>query len=340
MYSTEIVMLAVLITVCVHATITDLKNGIVKNRLLLVGAGVALVLNAFYYSVFAREYFGAFLINFAVMTFLAILFYATHIWAAGDSKLLIFAVSLIPTRIYYSGENVAATVLILIAIFALAFLYHIAESFVIGLKEKKLFSWKRVKINGLQMVVQYVKCTCIVTMANFIFTLIFDNFYGANTELFMIVNMLIVLAVCNIKLLNKWYVIAFLCLVTTVIVIVQNRRLEVVNGGIYLVVLAVVMLRVMAEKDNYKTIPTSEVKQGMVLSYGTVMLFVPSRIKGLPVSTTEDIRSRISQEEADSILRWEKSKYGQEQITIVRKIPFAIFIFAGAVVFVITRMIF
>lgn len=340
MYGTEALMLATMMVFCVHATITDLKSGVVRNKLLLLGACFAFLLNVIYYSVFARGYFLAFIINFTVMVFLSILFYATHIWAAGDSKLLIFVISLIPSRIYYSGENVAASVLIMIAIFSLAFLYYIAESVIIGLKEGSLFSFARMKFDAMRMVVQYIKCTCIVTISNVIFAFVFKDFYVANTELFMIVNMLLVLAACNIKILDRWYIIAALSLVAVGIVVAQNRRFESVNWVIYLVVLFVVALRMLAEKYNYKTIPTSEVKQGMVLSYGTVVLFAPSKIKGLPSSTTEDIRSRISQDEANSILRWENSKYGQEQIIIVRKIPFAIFIFVGTVVFIFTRMIF
>ena len=156
----------------------------------------------------------------------------------------------------------------------------------------------------------------------------------------MIVNMLLVFSICNVKWLDRWYALTILCVLAVGIAILQNRRLETANWVIYLLVLVVVALRSIAEKYNYKTIPTAEVKQGMVLSYGTVLLFTPSKIKGLPASTTEDIRSRISDEEAKNILRWENSKYGQAQITIVRKIPFAIFITVGTVVFVFARIIF
>lgn len=337
---TEALMLAIMLVFCVHATVTDLKSGVIKNKLLLLGACFSLVLNIIYYSLFARDFFLAYIINVVVMCFLAILFYAAHIWAAGDSKMLIFVISLIPARIYYSGENVAATVLIMIAIFSLAFLYYIAESVVIGLKEKNLFGFTRIKVNALQMLIQYVKCTCIVTIANFLFAVLFYDFYIANTELFMIVNMLIILSVNNIKLLDRWYSIVILGIITVGIVVYQDRHFEFVNWIIYVIVLVVVLMRMIAEKYNYKVIPTSDVKRGMVLSYGTVMLFMPSKIKGLPIHTTEDIRSRISQEEAESIRRWEKSKYGQEQITIVRKIPFAIFIAVGTVFFVFTRIMF
>ena len=73
------------------------------------------------------------------MTFISIAFYAIHIWAAGDSKLLILTIMLIPTRLYYEGNIVSATVVLIIMIFSFAFIYTIIESICIGIKEKNLF---------------------------------------------------------------------------------------------------------------------------------------------------------------------------------------------------------
>lgn len=332
-------MLAVMIVCCIHATVTDLRNGIVKNKLLLVGFALSLLFNGVYYLLFAGDLFITYLINLMAMTVLSVAFYALHFWAAGDSKLLIFVVSMLPARIWFSGVNVAATVLILISIFSLAFLYYVAESVVIGLREKNLFSFRRQKLDLLRMAAQYVKCACLVTVANYLYFLVFPGFYMENTQLFMIVNMLLVFAVCQVKWLDRWYVLAVLMATALCVILLRGQGFQAVNLYVYGLVLLVIFLRSLAEKYNYKTIPTAQVKPGMVLSLGTVMLFLPSRIKGLPSSTTEDIRSRLTPEQAESVRRWETSKYGQEQVTIVRKIPFAIFIFVGTLVFIIVRII-
>ena len=76
----------------------------------------------------------------------------------------------------------------------------------------------------------------------------------------------------------------------------------------------------------------------MILSVATVLEFQKSRVKGLPVATNEDMSTRLSEEEADAIRRWEQSKYGKEKIVIVRKIPFAIFITSGSVIFLLIRL--
>lgn len=79
-------------------------------------------------------------------------------------------------------------------------------------------------------------------------------------------------------------------------------------------------------------IPTKEVKEGMIMSYFAIQQFFGSRVKGLPDTTDETTKSRISADEADAIKRWEKSKYGQPQIMVVRYIPFAVFILIGMIV--------
>ena len=69
------------------------------------------------------------------------------------------------------------------------------------------------------------------------------------------------------------------------------------------------------------------------MAYSTVLQFSRSRVKGLPIITTEDMSSRITAEQADSIKRWGKSKNGKESIVILRKIPFAAFISLGYIIY-------
>jgi len=98
-------------------------------------------------------------------------------------------------------------------------------------------------------------------------------------------------------------------------------------------VIVLFMCRWFAEQYNYQEIKTDDVKEGMVLSYMTVSFFQKSKVKGLPVYTQESIKTRITAEETESIHRWKTSKYGKDTIVIVRKIPFAIFICIGLIVF-------
>lgn len=336
----EAVLITLLICMCSYVTVTDLKHGIIQNKVLLITGIIGTVANVIYYTFFGRAFFIAFILNLLVMMAISVTFYALHIWAAGDSKLLIFTIFLIPARIYYEGNNVTATVVIMIIIFSIAYLYIIGESIYLGLKEKNLFKINRIKADVKLMVLQYIKCTCLVTLFSFIVRYIVPDFYDKNIELMMILNMIIILLSYNFKFFDRTLPLACLCIVTIIgYVFIRGTEFS-LNLKIYPLVLAVLLLRLFAEKYNYLTIPTSNIEKDMVLAYSTIVYFIPSTIKGLPKEkTTEDIRSRITADEAESIKRWENSKYGQAEITIVRKIPFAIFISSGAVIYTFARML-
>ena len=107
----------------------------------------------------------------------------------------------------------------------------------------------------------------------------------------------------------------------------------------YLVMIILIIFRKITEKYNYKAVPIAELRPGMILSMGSTMGFIGSKIDGLPLFSSEDLKSRLSAQEVESITRWSKSKYGKNTIVIVQKIPFAIFISIGTIVFTILEII-
>lgn len=80
--------------------------------------------------------------------------------------------------------------------------------------------------------------------------------------------------------------------------------------------------------DLYERIKIADLKKGMILSMGSSMLMQGSRVRGLPGISSEDLKSRLTETEVNSIIRWGKGKEIDDLI-IVKKIPFAIFIFLG-----------
>jgi preflagellin peptidase FlaK len=96
----------------------------------------------------------------------------------------------------------------------------------------------------------------------------------------------------------------------------------------------------MISEYNYKTIPTSEVKKGMILSSFSTVFMSKSKITDLPDISHEDMRSRLTKGEADAVVRWGNSKNGLKEVQIVRKIPYAIFIFIGLITYSIIWEIF
>lgn len=99
--------------------------------------------------------------------------------------MLMLTIFLILARIYYQGNDVTATVVIMIIIFSIAYLYIIGESVYLGIKEKNLFQINRFKTDIKLIIKQYIKCTCLVSLFGFIVRFIMPEFYDKNIELMM-----------------------------------------------------------------------------------------------------------------------------------------------------------
>ena len=151
MIACEIIMLAALFTLAIYAAYKDCRTSQIPNRLLLAFALIAFVLDTLYYAVWAGEWFGTFVINTLFLSGTSLLLYAYHLWAAGDSKLLIVLALFLPGRFLASQQFGAVPgFVILVLAFIIAFLYVIAESVLLALRKGSLnfrpmlsgFEWK------------------------------------------------------------------------------------------------------------------------------------------------------------------------------------------------------
>ncbi len=338
----EGVLLTVLFFTCGIAGYTDLKKSIIDNRLLLVAGVLEIGLNIVYYVVFAREYWKIFLINFSVMALVSILLYAFSLWAAGDSKLLLVVLLGIPARYYGLSitNGLTPAIFIIVLTFSFAFLYVLGESIVLSIKNKIKPEFKKVGLNFIHSLKQYYCCAVYIAAVNYVMLLAFPHFTSTNAQLLTICNLFLSILIFKYDFFFRRIMIIVMTIVmVTAIVLYHVLRTPTKPSLIvYLYLAVIIAVRPLVERFNYKAIPTHMVKAGMVMSYSTIALFSPSKIQGLPDHTTEDVRSRITEEMAASIKRWETSKYGKEEIVIVRKIPFAIFILLGTLSFILLRI--
>lgn len=333
-YVIEALLITVMICICISETISDMKTSTVRNKSLIIAAVIGLILDVVYYGFLEQEYLIAFLLNTITMIIVAALFYGLHIWAAGDSKLLMVAIMLIPSRLYYAGDNIMAATGIMILIFSIAYLYLIGESLYLGVKNKDFFRIQKIGIDAKRLLLQYIRCVCLVTLFSTIAFRLFPDFCNGNPILMMIIDMIIILAGYRMDIFNKPIPLIALIVATVIVAAVWHGETIGINWKIYILVIIVFVLRLLMEKYNYEEIQTENVEPGMVMSYATIVGFMPSRVKNLPKETTEDVRSRITEEEAEGIKRWGTSAKGSDTIIIVRKIPFAVFISIGVVLFV------
>lgn len=338
----ESLLITILVCTCIYASITDIKSSIIPNKLLLISGAICLVLNTVYYSFFAKQYFVTFIVNFAILVLLSILLYAFNLWAAGDSKLLFLIVFAIPSRYYFTemAIGLAPAIFVIVFTFSISFIYVVCESIVFRIKNKDKVKLSISKSGIFNYLKNYLYCTIYIVMLNYLIMLLFPQFAATNASLITIFNLFVTIIIYKYDFFFKPIVL----IITSVIAITAVVVNGIFNGfyppdiRVYLYLAIILFFRNISEKFNYDTIPTSTVKKGMILANSTVAMMIPSRIQGLPEFSTEDMRSRLTEEQVDSIRRWETSRYGLSEITIVRKIPFAIFMAIGSILFLIIRM--
>lgn len=126
-----------------------------------------------------------------------------------------------------------------------------------------------------------------ILVINLLFSQLFHNLYNSDTVFATAINFLVVLTLIHLRAklsfrilvcytVAIWLVIAGL---TVTHIVSLSTTFDVRS---WLLVLAIMGVRLISEKYNYKTIPTSEVRKGNILSAATVMSFKPSRVQGLP----------------------------------------------------------
>ena len=334
----ETILLSLLMCTSVYASYIDFRTGLISNKLLGISALIALAADAVYYGFFNSGQIWMFLQNFAAVVILSVLLYGFHFWGAGDSKFAMFIALAIPSRFYADSVIPLPAMAVIVYTFSISFIYLMFESLVLGIKNKDLFKADH-KIT-VQSVVSVVRNFAVSYV--YIFLVGFAETLLIKAELNYInvlANFFIILTIFSFDIFKKWYVTAVVFVTDVVLYIVFGRSMGLSLPSAYnlLLVAAIILFRNFANKYNYKTVPTAEIKEGTVLSFGTILKFRGSRVKGLPESTTEDFRSRITAEQAASVVRWGKSKMGEEMVTIVKKLPFAVFITLGTIMFLVMR---
>ncbi len=338
----ESLMMAVVMYTAISATWSDCRSAIIANTLIIRSMAVSVVLNGIYYGIWGREYLALFLTNLVAIVLIAFLFYTYHIWAAGDSKLL-FAMGLgIPARLYsFWNLGPVPVFAILVIVFSVAFIYITVDSIVCGIRRKSWFSLELQKTNFIRMIFSYLFMVAAMRICNQVLILIAGDYLYHNNFLMTAIDFFIILSLIQIRerISNRIFYIVTAASWSLLIALYFLHIISYVGISFdlksWLVVVVVMFFRIIAEHYNYQEILTEEVKERMIPAAATVLMFRTSKVQKLPVCITEDLRARLTRAEVDAILRWRNSKQGKPTIFIVRKIPFAIFITIGTVMFLI-----
>ena len=328
----------------VVSSITDFKNKKIYNKNIIIAVG----LSGLTYLIFFKqiENLQSYLINLIITIIISFIFFYLKIWAAGDAKLFLAIVFMIPFELYeVSDKNIFPALLLLIMMFSIAFIYVVFETFYLwGKDEDRLNKIQITNIDKTKVkdfILQYFMGYFIILFINNIVLKFFMEFKINNGGLMLLFNMLVLIFTYRIIKGKRKSLI-----VTSVFAILNfmyyalfGLQIYSLNIKMLIIVLIILIFRAISEKYNYEEIKIIDLKPSMILSYESVIKFYSSRVKGLPRTTTETTDSRLTETEVESIKRWSKTTKGQDTIIIVRHMPFAPFIFVGEVLFFILKLL-
>lgn len=332
----EAFLLILLGTLCIYSSYTDIRYSIVPNKVLLMAAVLATPLNVYYYLIYYQNGIHSFLINILVAALFSISLYAAHIWAAGDSKFIITTVYCIPARIISYDDGHLNSLMIIVFSFILSFAYLIIDAIYSFFTNKKQFQkdnfWKKLKIYLMRLFVSSIIMMLLLKIEIY-FSI---HVFFINQIAWTIINFVILLLISNIKKLYNIKIIIAMIVASVVTSAVTHIWLFQVSRIIYYIFIAVfILIETFVGEFNYKTIPIDTVRSGMVLSKFTCMMMALSGDTALPLHTTEDLQSRLTEEEAENVRNWGKTTKKIENVQIVRKIPFVIFLSIGIMLYFI-----
>lgn len=263
--------------------------------------------------------------------------FAWKLWGAGDSKLWLFVNFIYPAGWYaVSDKMLFPSMIMFMLIFIEAYIYLIGESLWLTVFHKEravTFHQGKIQLEQLWDIGFSILFLSLVYTAC---SYVLGDYFESNRIFFSLIGILMTNKLVSARIQHKkiWTI----CMLTVYSLLSftfwGGYDFRTLGMTVILVVVTHFSLK-FTDRFNYEWIRTCDVKAGMILSYFAVQQFYGSRVKGLPTTTDETTKSRITQEEADSIKRWEKSKYGKEQIMVVRYIPFAVFILIGMITYLI-----
>lgn len=342
----EALLLTLLLLLLGVASYTDCRVGQIRNRHLGCAVVPILLLDAAYYLGETGAAYGqVFFVNVFCLALTGLLLYGLHVWAAGDTKLLVLVALSIPGRLYaWQLPYVGSGVLIVAFAFVAAFVYVLLS----GLRKRLHEShWPQVravrKLDWLCITASYI---WMVTWVQFVLAVCYalrlmaasDRLLDAAASCALVLLFLSIREHMTTKQISKGAALGCLALLAGSFSPLLSFSYA-LSAVILLWAVLLMLLRLLVQDYNYVTIPTQEVRAGQILAAATVCRFSRSRVRNLPEGLTEDLASRLTAAEAASVRRWQYSKYGEDTVVIVRKIPFAIFLAIGTMAFLVLEVV-
>lgn len=333
MYILETISLLLIICLCFLCSKSDLSSGLIKNKILLPFLIIGIVINCVYYTFFVNDLLIEYLVNVAIVTLISLILFYTHSFAGGDCKMTIVLAILYPARFYVVYGTTNATLL-----FALGFgifvgyCYLVINSLWSIITKKATVTLKYITGSLLTFSKSYISAMLYIFIINVLQLLLAKYGVEINVWISRILCMIIAWCVGKYPFFKRKVPI----FIATTLVVVLSVLLKTfpfsLNPENYTLVLILLFCQMAIKTNIYETIEVRNLKKGMILSSMSSILMQSSITKGLPNISTEDLRSRLTETEVESVKIWAKATK-TEFLSIVKKIPFAIFISIGFIIY-------
>ena len=315
---------------------SDIKTGLIPNRRLIMFTGIGIAVDVVYYGFLAREMVILFLLNFSIVFIISVILFYSHSLAGGDCKLIMVMSLLYPAGMYLTYGNSEITLFLTVCFAIVSGYFHmIVMSIWRIITGKNLVSKEYVKSYIKGYIKSYLIALEYVALVNLMGSL--ADQYVIRIWPWMVLTASIIVAWLSgrVRFLRKKAVLLVCGVMVLVFSLFERVFPFSTNPHAYIFTAILILCQMTIRTDLYEVVPTETVKKGMILSALSSMTMQNSGVKGLPGLSTEDLKSRISEEEAESIKRWGRTSKGLKEISIVKKIPFAIFITLGFLVYLI-----
>lgn len=333
MVALELCFLCLIVALCYLCTKSDLTAGMIYNKILGGFLILAILLDAVYYGLFVRDMTIEFLINVGIVAAVSLYLFYSHTFAGGDCKMMIVLSLLFPARWYWCLGTSNATLIFVIAfaIFA-GYCYLLGYSVIAIITKRVPMTLNYVREYLMNFLKSYVSAIVYIYLFNFGISLLYAQGFEMNIWIPRILCILVSWCVSKYPAFKKWFIFVPASGIVIAISIITKSLPISLNPESYVLVLVLLLCQMTIRTTIYEKVEVSQLKKGMILTTFSSIPMQSSITKGLPGVSTEDLKSRLTEDEITSIKIWAKATH-TETLTIVKKIPFAIFISIGVLLY-------
>lgn len=325
----EILMLVILLIICAVTVKTDISEGMIYNRHLMYAFVTGIIFAVIYYGFIAKDLVVYFIINLVIVAAIGLVLFYSHSFAGGDCKLCIVLSLLYPAHFYIGYPDHAYTLFIAVCIAVFyGFIYLIIDAVVNLLNKKNQLTRKYITDSLFNFLKAFAAAMIFLSALNLIYAFLQLRGIYIDSRIMLLVSIFIAWMIGRFQLAKNWK----LCLIVLIFDVVVSVVLCVIpislNPDNYVLAIILMLCQTMTRTNMYEEVEITDLKKGMILAMGSSLRMQGSRVRGLPGLSSEDLSSRLTDAEVESIKRWgEGNKI--TNILVVKKIPFAIFLTLG-----------